>query len=82
MPVKIPEVWKKAKKVTLRVKSIELQLNKKSTTVRQKVLMKQMAKILAMLNIMNGPKSGRTNGSCVKLLYNRNYRTIMCTSRQ
>ena len=59
----IPEVWKKAKAVILRVRRNGPLLNKKSTIVRQKELMKQMAKILVMLSRMNGTKSERTSDS-------------------
>ena len=72
MPVKIPEVWKKAKVVILRVKRKKLQRNKRSITVRQKELMKRTAKIWKMLNKMNGAKSERTNGSSTKLQYSSN----------
>ena len=82
MPAIIPEVWKMAKAVILRVRRIESLLNKKSTTVKQRELMKQMAKILAMLNKMSGTKSERTSDSCVKLRCSMNYQTIMYMSRQ
>ena len=72
MPVKISEVWKKDKVAILRVKRIELQLNKRSIIVRQKELTKQMAKIWKMLNKTNGAKSERTNGSSMKLQYSNN----------